>query len=215
MADKNNNQTQELDEVQVEEVAKTITRNAIFDLVEKKEASQKKSVTEIVKELLATGNAVRYNNLSIERITIGDVIPSSIPNAVPNTRIYLKLGDNVLGEVNELNELGNSEQTIKSTDFISTSTFGINLAVGEDKFLRIFSSEITSNPKKVSDLFLGGKCDVISQFVPAGEPFINPFNNGNSESKTYIYDKDRVFHHIVRIELGEFGKEVYASRKIN
>lgn len=209
----NENQTTEI--TQVEEVAQTVTRNAIFDLVEKKEESQKKSVTEIVKELLATGNAVRYNNLSIERVTIGDIIPSSIPNAKPNTRIYLKLGDNVLGEVAELNELGNSEQTIKGTDFIQVSTFGINLAVSEDKVLRIFSSEIVSNPKKVSDLFLGGKCDVISQFVPAGEPFVNPFNNGNSESKTYVYDEDRVFHHIVRIELGEFGKEVYASRKIS
>lgn len=207
----NENQTTEI--TQVEEVAQTVTRNSIFDLVEKKEESQKKSVTEIVKELLATGNAVRYNNLSIERITIGDIIPSTTPNSRPNTRIFLKLGDNVLGEVNELNELGNSERTIKGTDFISTSTFGINLATSDDKVLRIFSSEIVDVPRKVSDLFLGGKCDVISQFVPAGEPFVNPFSNSNSESKTYVYDEDRVFHHIVRIELGEFGKEIYASRK--
>ena len=136
-----------------EEVAKTITRNSIFDIVEKKEESQRKSVTEIVKELLATGNAVRYNNLSIEKITIGDIIPSSIPNGRPNTRIYLRLGDNVLGEVNELNELGNTERVIKGTDFISTSTFGINLAVGEDRFLRIFSTEIVFYPQK--RLFFG------------------------------------------------------------
>lgn len=207
----NENQTTEI--TQVEEVAQTVTRNAIFDLVEKKEESKKKSINDIVKELLATGNAVRYNNLSIEKITIGDIIPSSIPNGRTNTRIYLRLGDNVLGEVNELNELGNTERVIKGTDFISTSTFGINLAVGEDRFLRIFSTEIVDNPKELSDLFLGGKCDVISQYVPAGEPFINPFNNGNSESKTYIYDEDRVFHHIVRIELGDFGKEIYDGRR--
>lgn len=211
----NKNQTEEI--TQVEEIAQvetqTIVRNSIFDIVEKKEQSQRNSINDIVKELLATGNAVRYNNLSIEKITIGDIIPSSIPNGRPNTRIYLRLGDNVLGEVNELNELGNTERVIKGTDFISTSTFGINLAVNEDRFLRIFSTEIVDEPKELSDLFLGGKCDVISQYVPAGEPFMNPFNNGNSEAKTYTYDEDRVFHHIVRIELGDFGKEIYNGRR--
>lgn len=72
--------------------------------------------------------------------------------------------------------------------------------------------EITGTDNIANTLYAGGEIDVICQFVPANTPYVNPFSSKNDDNEPTVFDEDRIFHHVVRLQFGETGNDKYHAR---
>ena len=66
-----------------------------------------------------------------------------------------------------------------------------------------------SNTDLLNKLFVGADIDLLQLEVPAGEKFINPFNNigpfSSNTEHTNIYNHDIIFSHIIKFRLSKSG----------
>lgn len=72
--------------------------------------------------------------------------------------------------------------------------------------------EITGTDNIANTLYAGGEIDVICQFIPANTPYVNPFSSKNDDNEPTVFDEDRIFHHVVRLQFGETGNDKYHAR---
>ena len=75
--------------------------------------------------------------------------------------------------------------------------------------LAIFANDVIDTPDTANMLYVGSKIDVVMQFVPAGEEYVNPFAS-NPEPVTF--ERDKMIHHIITLGLGEVGQDMYHAR---
>ena len=73
----------------------------------------------------------------------------------------------------------------------------------------IFAAEIVDDPTMPNILYAGGVIDVIIQYVPAGEEYVNPFS---SAGRPVTFERDKMIHHITALSFGEVGVDMYHER---
>lgn len=191
---------------------------SFFDSIMSEESSEK-TTEDIIKELLASGNAKRVNNLTVRNVvaTSYDADKNIVRNDDPlknHTLLTFVIKEYVIGDVRtgETDVLGNAVVSLGKTHNVQTSSYAVAGIAKDNAKLAIFANNIVENPDVCTALFAGTKIDVIMHHVPANTAYVNPFAT-NADAVTF--DRDRVFHYIVKLNLGEVGQDMYKAKLLN
>lgn len=170
------------------------------------EEVEERSTEEIIKELLASGRAKRFNGLTVKNVVAGD--PKE-DNELLRTFVVKEF---VLGKVyDKTNKDAFGKLTVRlgKTHNVQSSAYAIAGVMKYDARLAIFAEEVISNPTFANILFAGSKIDVIIEYVPKHTDYVNPFSSGQKPTK---FDEDKMIHYIVYLELGPAGEDLYRAR---
>lgn len=172
----------------------------IFAQFMSEDAPASKDRDEVIKELIASGNCKRINGLTVRNVVSKEFDTHALLTFV--------VKEYVIGDVRSAEEdaFGQPIISLGKTHNIQTSSYAIAGVMKDSPKMAIFASDVVSNPNIANMLFAGAKIDVIMQFVAAGEEYTNPFAS-NAEPATF--ERDKMIHHVVRLELGEVGHDMY------
>lgn len=172
----------------------------IFAQFMSEDAPASKDRDEVIKELIASGNCKRINGLTVRNVVAKEFDSHALLTFV--------VKEYVIGDVRSAEEdaFGQPIISLGKTHNVQTSSYAIAGVMKDSPKMAIFASDVVSNPNIANMLFAGAKIDVIMQFVAAGEEYTNPFAT-NAEPTTF--ERDKMIHHVVRLELGEVGHDMY------
>lgn len=188
--------------------------------------SSAKTRDDIIRECLANASRFRrVNNLHVRNVKAFARLAKQTGNVV--TRLTFITKEKVPGmtiDENNLDAFGMPTRKIALSTNVFTSAYAVAGAMKDNPKGAIFADEISSmtavlagreeveitgTANKANFMFAGGTIDIICQFVPAGQPYVNPFASDDAEDT--VFDEDRIFHHIVRCEFGPTGEERYRA----
>ena len=191
-------------EVQTEAaVEQQVTENVNVDIFAQfmgENTTEAKDRDEVIKELISSGNAKRIDGLTVRNVVAKEFDTHALLTFV--------VKEYVIGDVRSVEEdaFGQPIINLGKTHNVQTSSYAVAGVMKDSPKMAIFASDVVSNPNVANMLFAGAKIDVIMQFVAAGEEYVNPFAS-NAEPTTF--ERDKMIHHIVRLELGEVGHDMY------
>lgn len=201
MADTTTIQAEEQVQVQVEE---QVANTDIFAQLMGEDAGSEKSREDIIKELIASGSARRVNGLTVRNVVSTQFETHALLTFVVKEFV---IGDT--RDANEVDAFGEPVVKLGKTHNVQTSSFAVAGVMKDSAKLALFAAELVDRPELANALFAGSKIDVVMQHVVAGEEYVNPFAS-NAEPTTF--DRDKMIHHIVKLELGEVGMDMYHAR---
>ena len=172
----------------------------IFAQFMSEDTTETKDRDEIIKELIASGNARRINGLTVRNVVAKEFDTHALLTFVVKEYV---IGDT---RTEEVDAFGQPIISLGKTHNVQTSSYAVAGVMKDSPKMAIFAADVVSNPNIANMLFAGAKVDVIMQFVAAGETYVNPFAS-NAEPATF--ERDKMIHHIVRLELGEVGHDMY------
>lgn len=185
-----------------EEVAEEVVENDIFSsFFEDDNDEATKSREDIIKELLASGTCRRINNLTVKNVVATEFDTHALLTFVVKEFV---IGD--VADAGNTDAFGQQVFKLGKTHNVQTSSFAVAGVMKDTPKTAVFATELVDNPSIANLLFAGGKIDVILQYVAAGEEYVNPFAS-NAESR--VFERDKMIHHIVKLELGEVGIDKY------
>lgn len=193
---------------QVEEQATAQVRNDIFAQFMGEDVGEDKSREDIIKELIASGNAKLLRGL-----TVKNVVATEFETEGGNhTLLTFVVKEFVIGDTrdpNEVDAFGQPVVKLGKTHNVQTSSFAVAGVMKDSPKQAIFATDVVDSPKTANMLYAGGKIDVLLQFVAAGEEYVNPFA---SNPKPVTFERDKMIHHIVTLSMGEVGQDMYRTR---
>lgn len=201
MADTTTIQTEEQVEVQVEE---QVANTDIFAQLMGEDTGSEKSREDIIKELITSGSARRVNGLTVRNVVSTQFETHALLTFVVKEFV---IGDT--RDANETDAFGEPVVKLGKTHNVQTSSFAIAGVMKDSAKLALFAAEVVDRPELANALFAGSKIDVIMQHVVAGEEYVNPFA---SNAEPTVFERDKMIHHIVKLELGEVGMDMYHAR---
>ena len=172
----------------------------IFAQFMSEDSTEVKDRDEIIKELISSGNAKRINGLTVRNVVAKEFDTHALLTFV--------VKEYVIGDVRteETDAFGQPVVALGKTHNVQTSSYAVAGVMKDSPKMAVFAADVVSNPNLANMLFAGSKIDIIMQYVAAGEEYINPFAS-NAEPTTF--ERDKMIHHIVRLELGEVGHDMY------
>lgn len=190
--------------VQAAEGANAQVVNDIFAQFMGEDASSERSREDIIKELIASGNAKRLNNLTVKNVVATEFDTHALLTFVVKEFV---IGDT--RDANEVDAFGQPVVKLGKTHNVQTSSYAVAGVMKDAAKLAIFATDVVDTPQVANMLFAGAKIDVVMQFVAAGEEYVNPFA---SNPEPVVFERDKMIHHIVKLELGEVGQDMYRAR---
>lgn len=211
-------QAEELDvqavEVTETEVAETTTevvdettdevaeeaKEDIFAQFMSEESSEDKSKEDIVRELLASGNAKLVKNLTVRNVVFTEMNQ--------HTLLTFVVKEFVVGDARSEETDAFDQPIIKlgKTHNVQSSSYAVASVMKDTPKLAIFATDVVNRPAIANSLFAGAKIDVLMEYVPKDVEYTNPFS---TKAKPTKFKTDKMIHHIVRLELGEVGQDMY------
>lgn len=193
------------------------------------EVNATKTREDIIRECLADAEHFRrFNNLHVSNVVATTYAAKDTGTVV--TRLTFVIKERIPGMIQDNNTLDAFGQPVKrigpSTN-VFTSTYAVSGAMKDTARGAIFAGEvadmqavlagaserlIVGSENIANTLYAGGVIDVICQYVPANTEYVNPFSAGNDNNVPKVFDIDRIFHHVVRLEFGEVGVDTYMAR---
>lgn len=168
------------------------------------DAASDKSREDIIKELLASGKAKRLNGLTVKNVVATQFDTHALLTFVVKEFV---VGDT--RDANEVDAFGQPVVKLGKTHNVQTSSYAIAGVMKDNPKLAIFATDVVDTPQLANMLFAGANIDVVMQYVPANTEYVNPFAS-NAEAVTF--DRDKMIHHIVSLNLGEVGQDLYRAR---
>lgn len=190
--------------VQAAEGANAQVVNDVFAQFMGEDASSERSREDIIKELIASGNAKRLNNLTVKNVVATEFDTHALLTFVVKEFV---IGDT--RDANEVDAFGQPVVKLGKTHNVQTSSYAVAGVMKDAAKLAIFATDVVDTPQVANMLFAGAKIDVVMQFVAAGEEYVNPFA---SNPEPVVFERDKMIHHIVKLELGEVGQDMYRAR---
>ena len=172
----------------------------IFAQFMSEDSTEVKDRDEIIKELISSGTAKRINGLTVRNVDAKEFDTHALLTFV--------VKEYVIGDVRteETDAFGQPVVALGKSHNVQTSSYAVAGVMKDSPKMAVFAADVISNPNVANMLFAGAKIDVIMQFVAAGEEYTNPFAS-NAEPTTF--ERDKMIHHVVRLELGEVGHDMY------
>ena len=204
MANNATNQAEVQGTVQAAEGANAQVVNDVFAQFMGEDASAERSREDIIKELIASGNAKRLNNLTVKNVVATEFDTHALLTFVVKEFV---IGDT--RDANEVDAFGQPVVKLGKTHNVQTSSYAVAGVMKDAAKLAIFATDVVDTPQVANMLFAGAKIDVVMQFVAAGEEYVNPFA---SNPEPVVFERDKMIHHIVKLELGEVGQDMYRAR---
>ena len=196
------------DTVQASEVVNAAEQqqvvNDVFAQFMSEDDGSERSREDIIKELIASGNAKRLNNLTVKNVVATEFDTHALLTFVVKEFV---IGDT--RDANEVDAFGQPVVKLGKTHNVQTSSYAVAGVMKDSAKLAIFATDVVDTPQVANMLFAGAKIDVVMQFVAAGEEYVNPFAS-NPEPVTF--ERDKMIHHIVALNLGEVGQDMYRAR---
>ena len=194
----------------VETTATVEEQNTVsfFDSFDAQEAEAPKTVEDIQRELLASGECKAFKGLDIRNV---NVTTRTADDMSEHSFVTFIVKQFVLGDVasDNTDAFGNPVMTIGRTHNIIVSSYAVSAAAKNNAMTALFANEIADGSDVTKALFIGGKIDVILHHVAAGVEYVNPFAS-NAEPVTF--DRDRVIAYVTNLTIGELGKTVVANK---
>lgn len=158
---------------------------------------------EIIRELLASNKCKLFKGLHVK-----NVVAKQFDE---HTLLTFVVKEWVIGDVvsTELDAFGNAKLTLGRTHNVQSSAFAVAGVAKDSPKGAIFAAEIVDDPTMPNMLYAGGVIDVIIQYVPAGEEYVNPFS---SAGRPVTFERDKMIHHITSLSFGEVGIDKYHER---
>lgn len=175
----------------------------IFASIMAEENDDVKSREDIVKELIASGKCKLLKGL-----TVKNVVATQFDTHALLTFVVKEV---VIGDVRDKEEVDTFGQPVVrlgKTHNVQTSSYAVSGVMKDTPKTAVFAAKIVDDPQFANILFAGGRIDIIMQYVKEGEEYVNPFAS-NTEPVTF--ERDKMIHHIVRLELGEVGQDAYRT----
>lgn len=168
------------------------------------DSASDKSREDIIKELLASGKAKRLNGLTVKNVVATQFDTHALLTFVVKEFV---IGDT--RDANEVDTFGQPVVKLGKTHNVQTSSYAVAGVMKDNPKLAIFATDVVDTPQLANMLFAGANIDVVMQYVPANTEYVNPFAS-NAEAVTF--DRDKMIHHIVSLNLGEVGQDLYRAR---
>lgn len=204
MANNATSQAEVQDTVQAAEGANAQVVNDVFAQFMSEDAGVERSREDIIKELIASGNAKRLNNLTVKNVVATEFDTHTLLTFVVKEFV---IGDT--RDANEVDAFGQPVVKLGKTHNVQTSSYAVAGVMKDSAKLAIFATDVVDTPQTANMLFAGAKIDVVMQFVAAGEEYVNPFA---SNPEPVVFERDKMIHHIVTLNLGEVGQDMYHAR---
>ena len=188
---------------QVVSAEAAVQMNSVFAMLNESEGSANDR-DDIIKELIASGNARRVNGLRVK-----NVVATPLDN---HTLLTFVVKEEIIGDVNtgEVDVFGKPILAIGKTHNVQTSTYAVAGAMKDcSAKLAIFANEIVDKPAIATRLFAGGTIDIVMQFVPKDTDYVNPFA---SSATPVRFERDKIIHHVIGLTMGEVGQDMYHVR---
>lgn len=192
------------DTVQAAEGANAQVVNDVFAQFMSEDAGVERSREDIIKELIASGSAKRLNNLTVKNVVATEFDTHTLLTFVVKEFV---IGDT--RDANEVDAFGQPVVKLGKTHNVQTSSYAVAGVMKDSAKLAIFATDVVDTPQIANMLFAGAKIDVVMQFVAAGEEYVNPFA---SNPEPVVFERDKMIHHIVALNLGEVGQDMYRTR---
>lgn len=165
--------------------------------------SESRSREDIIKELIASGNAKRLNGLTVRNVIATDTGDHSFLTFVIQEYVIGDVRDNT-----QMDAFGEPIRKLGKTHNVQTSVYAVAGVMKDSPKLAIFASNLVDNPALANMLFAGSKIDVVMQYAPKDVEYTNPFA---SNPEPTVFARDKMIHHVVRLELGEVGLDMYRT----
>lgn len=178
--------------------------NDVFAQFMSEDEGSERSREDIIKELIASGNAKRLNNLTVKNVVATEFDTHALLTFVVKEFV---IGDT--RDANEVDAFGQPVVKLGKTHNVQTSSYAVAGVMKDSAKLAIFATDIVDTPQVANMLFAGAKIDVVMQFVAAGKEYVNPFA---SNPEPVVFERDKMIHHIVALNLGEVGQDMYHAR---
>lgn len=175
----------------------------IFASIMAEDDNESRSREDIVKELLASGKCRLLKGL-----TVKNVVATQFDTHALLTFVVKEV---VIGDVRDKEEVDTFGQPVVrlgKTHNVQTSSYAVSGVMKDTPKTAIFATKVVDDPQFANLLFAGGRIDVLMQYVKEGEEYVNPFAS-NAEPVTF--DRDKMIHHIVKVEMGEVGQDAYRT----
>lgn len=175
----------------------------IFASIMAEDDNESRSREDIVKELLASGKCRLLKGL-----TVKNVVATKFDTHALLTFVVKEV---VIGDVRDKEEVdtfGRPVVRLGKTHNVQTSSYAVSGVMKDTPKTAIFATKVVDDPQFANLLFAGGRIDVLMQYVKEGEEYVNPFAS-NAEPTTF--DRDKMIHHIVKVEMGEVGQDAYRT----
>lgn len=101
-----------------------------------------------------------------------------------------------------VNNIETDEYELGKSTVVFSSAYAFAGMLKENDDLAFVANDTIINPKLVSLLTIGGTIDIIQQFVPVGEEYVNPFS---SNPEPIVFEHDVIINHIVGMKPGKTG----------
>lgn len=173
----------------------------IFAQFMSEDTSETKDRDEVIKELLVSGTAKRVNNLTVRNVVAKELDQHALLTFV--------IKEYVVGDTRkegEVDAFGQPIVTLGKTHNVQTSSYAVAGVMKDSPKMAVFAPDVINNPSIANMLFAGSKIDIIMQYVAAGEKYVNPFA---SKATPTTFERDKMIHHVIRLELGEVGHDMY------
>nr|DAG95247.1 MAG TPA: hypothetical protein [Crassvirales sp.] len=208
MSRRTTNQAEVQNPVQASEVVNAAEQqqvvNDVFAQFMSEDEGSERSREDIIKELIASGNAKRLDNLTVKNVVATEFDTHALLTFVVKEFV---IGDT--RDANEVDAFGQPVVKLGKTHNVQTSSYAVAGVMKDSAKLAIFATDVVDTPQVANMLFVGAKIDVVIQFVAAGEEYVNPFA---SNPEPVVFERDKMIHHIVALNLGEVGQDMYHAR---
>lgn len=183
----------------VEEVAEE-AENDIFAQFMSEESSEDKSKEDVIREILASGNGKLVKNLTVRNVVFTEMNQ--------HTLLTFVVKEFVVGDTRSEETDAFDQPIIKlgKTHNVQSSSYAVASVMKDTPKLAIFATDVVNRPAIANSLFAGAKIDVLMEYVPKDVEYTNPFS---TKAKPTKFKTDKMIHHIVRLELGEVGQDMY------
>lgn len=163
-----------------------------------------KSREDIIREIVASGKGKLLKALTVKNVVSHEYDTHTLLTFVIHEFI---IGDT--RDINETTAYGTPVVKLGRTHNVQTSSFAVAGVMKDSPKLAIFATEVVDQPQVANMLFAGARIDVLLQYVPAGEEYINPFASNTSP---VVFERDKMIHHVVSLSMGEVGEDMYRAR---
>lgn len=96
---------------------------------------------------------------------------------------------------------------------IFISAFSIASVLKEVPQAAFAANKLLENPEGLSVVLSAAKINVIAEPVSSGQEYVNPWSDRTDNVK--VFDHDTIIHHVTKIELSDFGKDMLKQLALN
>ena len=209
-------------EVEVAEVAEVATESpvtteelteeqSIFDAIMSEESAEDRTREDIITEVVASGRGRIVKNCTIRNVVV------SLHDGNPFISFVIK--ESVIGDVRDKNNVdafGEPIVRLGKTHNVITGAYAVASVMKDHPRMAPFANKLVRECERFAlegkdtnypaMLFAGGKISILMEYVPANEPYANPFAREAVETK---FANDKMIHHVIGLEFGEVGQDVY------